>query len=122
MNLNQLAEQDLQTTLEDRNNGFAAEVTIVNPNNVSAMISGQVVDTHALLDPGLNQLVSQRQLSVTFRISSLTAVGLEMPLGVLTPTAIPWTARIDGQTYKIAKVMPDASLGIVVCQLEDYVP
>ena len=124
MGLRSIAEADLATTLEDVA-GFGWPITITDPSGVSASITGQSDDIALEIDPETGQLVSGRVASVALRISTLTANGLGLPVGVANESLRPWVVKFkdpsgNDYTFKVQQSNPDRALGVVTCRLETY--
>lgn len=125
MNLRQLAEQDLATTLEDDVGGFGWPVTLTKPDGTQGSFVARSGDVAQLIDPDTGQAVSGRLASASLRISSLTAAGFELPQGVVDTSARPWVITFDdiggtSHTFKVEQSDPDRTLGIVTCTLGAY--
>lgn len=125
--LRELAEQDLGVILEDGVYGFGWSITVIDPNAVSGILTGFSNDIAQVIDPDTGQAVSGRLATAAIRISSLTAAGLGLPVGIEDPNNKPWQVRfndINGNayTFKVKDGNPDRALGLVVCVLELYSP
>ena len=125
MGLRTLAESDLGFILEDAATGFGWPITIIDPNGVSADLTGFSDDIAQVIDPDTGQAVSGRLASVTLRISTLYEKGLKLPQNIADSGAKPWVIvfnDINGISYqfKVSQPNPDRTLGIVVCLLELY--
>lgn len=70
MNLNALAEEDLATTLEDTENGFAREFTLTDTTGETYTLAGIVNDIGLTFDTEGNA-ISARSLTASFRLSKL---------------------------------------------------
>ena len=98
MNLRQLAEQDLQTVLEDNTSGFGWPIVVtdpsgfVNPNPIYGMSN----DIGLLIDPDTGTAISGRFASATLRISTLIAAGFSsLPVAISSITSTPWVISLD---------------------------
>ena len=125
MNLRELAEADLAITLEDGVSGFGWPVTVTDPSGAALAMTAQSNDVAQVIDPDTGQAVSGRSASATLRISSLTAGGLGLPVGVADTTTKPWLVQFDDingnpHLFKVVDGDPDRALGVVVCHLEAY--
>ena len=123
--LREIAENDLQVTLEDSQCGFGYPIQLINPAGVSANFIGYSNDIAQLIDPDTGVSVSGRRASIALRISSLTAAGFDLPYGISDSSLKPWIAiftDINGAsfTFKIVNSDPDRALGLVICLLESY--
>ena len=118
MDLQQIAETDLATTLES--NGQL--ITVTDPVGVSADVQGLSNDISLLIDPDTGVPVSGRNANVSLRLSTLKTAGIGTPKGIEDGASVPWLVEyttVEGQTIK-ARVMasnPDRSLGIVTLKL-----
>lgn len=127
MNLRMLAEQDLATTLEDGVTGFGWPVILTTPDGEVVKITAQSNDISLTVDPQTGVVVSGRQASAVVRISTLTAEGVCIPVGVAKRDARPWVVQftdINGgdNAFKVTDSFPDRTLGIVVLHLEAWKP
>lgn len=125
MNLRDQAEADLGITLEDDVNGFGRSITVTDPDGVTADLIGQTNDIAELIDPNTGQAISGRLASIALRISSLTAKGLGVPIGITDAASKPWIIKFDDingnpYTFKVKESNRDRGLGIVTCTLEFY--
>lgn len=128
MNLRELAEADLATTLEDGLAGFGWPVTLTTPAGAVVNVTAQSNDISLMVDPQTGVLVSGRQASATVRISSLYAQSVSvLPFGEPRKGAKPWLVQfndINGlpYTFKVVTGEPDRALGVVVLLLEAWKP
>lgn len=122
MSLLQLAEADLMLGLEEVTNGFALAATLTNPAGTSATINGFSTDVSAALDVETGQIINNRTVSISFRISTIETAGLTVPTGVMAPNTTPWTVTFSGQVFKVTMSNPDRTLGLVQMYLEVYTP
>lgn len=125
MNLREQAERDLAVILEDGATGGGWPITVTDPAGVQATLTGFSGDIAQLIDPDTGQAVSGRLASVTLRIASLHAQGLQLPQGIADAGSKPWLIAftdINGLAYrfKVSESHPDRGLGIVSCDLEAY--
>lgn len=125
MNLRQLAELDLATTLEDSAGGFGWPVTLTDPNGVSANLTAQTQDIGIIVDPDTGVAVSGRTISAVLRISSIRGKGLEIPEAEPRRDRKPW--RIDTKdtngnpvALKVDYSYQDRILGTITLQLGVY--
>ena len=127
MGLRSIAEIDLGIILEDDVYGFGWPITITNPDGLVKSLTGFSDDISQIIDPDTGQAVSGRLVSVSLRISSLTAAGfISLPVGIADSTSKPWLISFDdinGNTFmfKVSQSNPDRALGIVMCILELYI-
>ena len=128
MNLRQLAEQDLQTVLEDNTSGFGWPIVVTDPSGFTNPnpIYGMSNDIGLLIDPDTGTAISGRFASATLRISTLIAAGFSsLPVAVSSTSSKPWLMSFDdinGNNYvfKVKSSMPDRGLGIISVTLEAY--
>lgn len=124
MSLRTLAEQDMSSIVTNTSE-FGREVTIVDPNGVSATLNGITNDIYLGVETDTNVDVAVHQAEVSLSISELAAEGISIPFGEqdenLKPFRITMT-DITGEekTFKIVVAMPDRSIGLVLCMLDDY--
>lgn len=134
MGLRELAESDLRLTLEDNAHGFGWSITVTDPAGLSSpappdplALYGRSDDIGQVIDPDTGVAVSGRLATVTLRIASLTAAGLDLPESIADAGSKPWQigfSDINGNAHDFAVMQsnPDRGLGIVTCILEVYEP
>ncbi len=125
MSLRATAETDLAGILEDDVYGFGWPISVTDPNGTVGALKGYSNDISQLIDPDTGEAVSGRLASAVLRISTLTAKGLGIPVGIADAASKPWLITFDdingnAFTFKVSKADPDRTLGIVVCMLEIY--
>ena len=112
MNLNVLAEQDLAITLEDTENGFAREFTLIDTSGNKYTLAGIVNDIGLTFDTEGNA-ISGREINASFRLTKLATETREY----IRPGR-GWKAEIvsdeTGKTYTayVIDFKPDRRLGI----------
>ena len=74
MNLNQIAESDLSFTLEDSENGFGYELTLIDDNLNEYKVIGKSNDIGFFIDLESGLGVTGRTCEVTIRISSISEI------------------------------------------------
>lgn len=126
MGLRATAEADLAFILEDADTGFGWSISVTNPAGTTADLTGFSNDIAQLIDPDTGQAVSGRLASAVLRISSLTAAGLDLPVGIADSASKPWLVAfndINGNAhmFKVAQSNPDRALGTVSLILEAYI-
>ena len=126
MGLREVAEQDLGAILEDSTMGFGWDIQVTDPSGLSVPLTGFSDDISQIIDPDTGEAVSGRLVSVALRISSLTAGGLTLPVGIADSAIKPWVIEFDDINgnpfkFKVAQSNPDRALGLVTCLLELYV-
>jgi len=125
MSLRTLAAADLVYILEDNVTGFGYNITVTDPAGTVKPLIGFSNDISELIDPDTGQVVSGRLASVALVISSLTAAGLGLPVGISDSAEKPWLIGFDdingnAFVFKVTKSNPDRSLGLVTCILGVY--
>lgn len=126
MGLREVAEQDLAVLLEDRVGGFGWDITVIDPDGLSAPLVGSSSDIGQLIDPETGQGVSGRFASVVLRISSLVLAGFSsLPKGIAEIDGKPWIMKFDDingnpGTFKVSSSAPDRAIGAVSCTVEFY--
>ena len=126
MGLREIMEEDLGVILEDDIYGPAWLITVTDPAGTTPPeFKGYSNDISQLIDPDTGQAVSGRLASITLRISSLTAAGLDLPVGISNASSKPWIVQfndINGNAFKfkVSQSNPDRTLGIVTSLLELY--
>lgn len=125
MGLREIAAADLKTIVEDSVSGFGFPVTVTDPAGQVESLIGFTNDIAQLIDPDTGQAVSGRLASVALIISSLTALGLGIPVAISDSTSKPWIIGFDDINgnafqFKVSQSNPDRNLGIVTCILVTY--
>ncbi len=125
MGLRQIAEADLGLILEDNITGFGFSIIVTDPSGTVRPLTGFSDDIAQIIDPDTGQAVSGRLASVALRISSLTAAGLGLPVGIADAAIKPWLVEFDDINgnpfkFKVAQSNPDRALGMVILILELY--
>lgn len=125
MSLRDVAHADIRAILSDEVFGAAVSVTIINPDNFSASITGYSNDISLAIDPDTGVPVSGRSVTFAVSMADFTEAGLGCPRGIadpgLKPWRVVWTDILGGQyTFKVSSSDPDRTLGIVMCNLEFY--
>lgn len=125
MSLRVQAEADLSFMLEDGATGFGWPITVTDPAGTVGNLTGFATDIAQAIDPDTGVAVSGRIASVALRISSLTAEGLGLPVGIADASSKPWVVQFDdingnSYTFKVIESNPDRALGLVTCMLEKY--
>lgn len=125
MNLRLLAERDLGIILEDSVTGFAWPIVLTAPDGAQYPLNGFSNDIAQSIDPETGELVTGRTASVALRMSSIKALGLELPRAISDTGRAPWVvefADILGEPwrFKIIDSNPDRTLGLITFVLEIY--
>lgn len=121
--LRQLAQTDLAAILEDESQGFGWPIVVINPLGKSVSLSGRSNDVSEMINIDTGETISGRFASVTIRIQLLIDNGLSLPQAVPDSSDKPWLIKFDdingnSYTFKVARSMPDRTLGSVNCVLE----
>lgn len=115
MNLNEIAEQDLEFTLEDTDSGFGVDLIFYDSESNEVEISCSTTDISYFIDPQTGAGVSSRQVEISCRIKTMTD-------NDVTPAVNDEVLYIDtiGVEFKscIKQIMPDRKLGIYKLILE----
>ena len=119
---------DAQSILTDAE-GFAQSITVTDPSDVAAALTGFGLEIGTTIEPETGQPVAGARASVSIPLGPFqTAFGAGIfPGNVADGTAHPWRVSfVDAvgttRTYKIIEVMPDMRLGVLTCTLETYRP
>ena len=125
MGLRETAAADVGAILEDSVYGFGWPITVTDPDGNTAPLTGVSGDISQVIDPDTGIAVSGRLASAVLRISSLTAAGLGLPVGIADSAKKPWVVQFDdingnAHTFKVQQSDPDRAVGVVVCLLEVY--
>ena len=127
MNIRELAELDLELTLEDNENGYGWPLRVTAPDSTFLDMFGQSGDIEAAIDPDTGQLVSGRVAHLTLRKKTLIDKFGEIPVAVnKNSTNKPWVFDFDdingvAGKFTVQKKLSDSTLGIVNYLLEVYV-
>jgi len=124
MSLLTTAHADFQAIIKS-DMGAKWPCVITSPAGVSASFSCRFGDTSQQVNPGTNEVVSGRQLTVAVLLADLETNGMSNIRGIAKETQKPWTVSIDnilGTTgvYKIIESNPDNTLGCMVLWCEVY--
>lgn len=125
MSLRDQASADLRRIVEDSAGGFGVSVTVTDPQQSSASLTGFSTDIGTTIEPETQQAVVGRQASVALPIKALTEAGLAIPRAIADENQRPWLVSFtdfDGNTYtyKVQQAMPDRAIGVVTCMLESW--
>jgi hypothetical protein len=123
MNLREIAEKDLELTLEDDIHGFGVPATITDPSGTIGVLKVQAGDVHLLFDPDTDIPINNRRIHISIRISSLTKAGLDIPQAQPDESVNPWVFEFADVNRIIRKCTvtesrPNRTLGIVTIILE----
>jgi len=123
--LRELAAADLVAILEDKEFGFAVDITLTDPDGNVQNLQGFSNDITQIIDPETGQIVSGRLATATLPLSSIILAGV--PEGIADASKKPWLVAFNdilGQSYvfKVARGNPDRALGEIFLVLELYTP
>lgn len=122
MSLAHDAANDFREIMND-DLGATWECNVISPAGVSEPLLCRMSDIHQQVNPGTNEVVTGRQLSVSICLQDLDTVGFGDIRGIERNDLKPWKIETDnilGQsgTYRVVESNPDASLGNVILWLE----
>lgn len=125
MNLRLQAERDLGVILEDSATGFGWPVVLTAPDGSRHELTGFSDDIAQVIDPETGAIVSGRLASVALRMSSIAALGLEIPRAISETGRKPWIVEFldilgAAHRFKIVQSYPDRALGLLTLNLEIY--
>lgn len=125
MGLREIASQDLNIILSDKDAGFGWDILLTNPQGQSVALVGYSNDIGKNIDPETGVPVSGRLSTIAISMQKILEAGFEFPVSIADSSAKPWIVEfndINGLSYKfkIAQTFPDRSLGILECKLEAY--
>lgn len=126
MGLREIAEQDLSFIMEDRQTGWAWDITLTSPEGLTAPLRGLSNDISLAVDPDTGMLISGRTATATLRISSIRAAGFaENPRNISDLNRKPWIVGFKDINnvpclFKVMKSNPDRTVGVVSLILEAY--
>lgn len=115
MNLNEIAESDLNFTLEDNETGFGVTLIFYNFVGLSVSIDCCTTDISYFIDPETGQGVRSRTVEITGRITTFENNSITPIKGDIVKYY-----DTNGNEYKscIQQTMPDRKLGIYKIILE----
>ena len=127
MGLRQEIKRNTQIILADEANGFAWPLVVTDPSGKSVRTKGFTCDIADLIDPETGQAVSGRMAEVTIHMEELRCAGMAHPAHIQDGSGKPWTFKFDdlygtSHTFKVQRVSPDRTTGLILCCLEAYVP
>jgi len=122
MNLREIATNDLNVIMSI---DFGWVITIIDPTDISANITGYSNDISQVIDPDTGQIVSGRLATIAIPLRALANEGLSIPENKENSTEKPWRILFkdtdnNDYTFKVIGSNPDRALGIVTCELEIY--
>jgi hypothetical protein len=122
MGLRAQAALDAKAILENSGvDGFGCPIVLTSPAGVATALTGSATDVATSIDPETGVAVTARRASVALALSSLPA----LPVAVADGEGRPWLVAFDdiagnATLWKVAEVMPDRAMGVVVLLLEGY--
>jgi len=125
MSLRATAAADIQNIVRDASTG-GDEIVITSPAGAVATVHGFTSDVHLSIDPGTGEMVSGRKASVAVLIADLVTESFQDIHGVAESTSRPWLVTMTDAngtetTFKVVETNPDASSGLTILFLEEYV-
>jgi len=115
MNLNDIAESDLDFTLEDTETGFGVDLIFLDSENEEITIPCQTTDISYFIEPETGQGIESRTIEIIGRIKTFENNDVSPAKG-----AIVKYYDTNSNLYKscIRQVMPDRKIGILKIILE----
>jgi len=115
MNLNDIAESDLDFTLEDTETGFGVDLIFLDSESEEVIIPCKTTDISYFIDPETGQGVESRTIEITGRITTFANNDVSPVKG-----AIVKYYDTNDNLYKscIRQIMPDRKIGILKIILE----
>ena len=120
MNIIEQAEADLEFTLEDAENGFGVQLTLIDESENNYFITAKTNDVGFFIDPTTGVGVAGRRVSIDVRISTLNNQGAGIPSkkwkALYTSTnLVTWTMSVE-------QLQTDNTLGLYKLILEVFKP
>ena len=105
--------------------GARWECTVMDPAGDPKPFYCRSNDVHLVVDPGTDQVVVGRQVTVVVLISELIAAGFEAIGSVIDDTQKPWTVKFENingieAAFKVVSALPDHTLDLNTLVLELY--
>lgn len=124
MGLIERATRDAQRYTSDKD-GFAVDITLTAPDSVTATFAGLSTKHHLAIDQMSGEVVSSRTASISFSEKTATDAGYVTRNAANEVGIKGHRAQVKDSTgavrkYIIDKVIPDETLGLIVCMLGDY--
>lgn len=126
MNFQEISQVDKAFTLNDKVMGFGSDITITDPDLLTAVIVGRTNDISFAIDPNTGEAVSGRTATIAIDINELEKAGFtSLPAAQSDKTKKPWIIEFDDQqgnnyVFTVKEANPDRTLGIVLCTLQFY--
>lgn len=105
--------------------GASRTCNITSPEGIVKPFLCRGADISQRIDPGTNEAVSGRQVTVSLLLSDLDDAGFSGIRGIVDSSSRPWQVTIadilgNVETYKVIESNPDSTLGSMVVYLEKY--
>lgn len=115
MNLNELAESDLQFTIEDSENGFGVALKFLDSEGEEVEIVCSTTDIGFFIDPQTGEGVQGRTVKVNGRIATFESKNVEVKKDAI----VKYYDTLKNE-YKacVKQVTPDRKLGVQELLLE----
>lgn len=126
MNLRDLAAAHHRLITGDADNGFAREITLVNPAGEEATVNGLWNDIGQGIDMQSGALVTARQVMIRVSMQALRNAGFtSLPRPIAESDKTPWVVSYFGlggraQRAKVADVRYDRTFDALDLYLEPY--
>lgn len=126
MNFLEIAQQDKAFTLKDSTYGFGTEITLTDPDLLSAVVTGRTNDISFAIDPNTGEAVSGRTATIDIDMQELTDKGFSsLPAAQSDKTKKPWIIEYTDQlgsvyAFTVLEANPDRTLGILQLTLQFY--
>lgn len=115
MNLNEIAESDLEITLEDNLTGFGVSLVFYTSFGLPKTIVCNTTDISYFIDPETGQGVESRTVEITGRITTFESNDVSPAKGSIVKYYD--TAGIEYKSC-VQHIMPDRKLGVYKMILE----
>lgn len=116
MNLNQLAESDLQFTLEDATDGFGVSLVFKNGSNADTTIVCGTTDIGFFIDPQTGEGVQSRTVEIVGRITTFDSKSVTVSKA---STVKYYDTKGTLYTMSVRQITPDRKLGVYKIILEN---
>ncbi len=125
MSIRDLAAKDIRAIVA--RGDVSADISIVTPDGGSFAIKAIVNDIGQRLDPETGGYVTSNDATCTFVLQDLYDAGVQIPYGVMDESEQLYTLSFNSvagvqRNFSIKEVMPDRTVGMVVCMLSEYQP
>jgi hypothetical protein len=124
MGLRALAARHTKWIATNTNHFANGSVVVTNPAGASSPFAGLTNNIAEVIDTDTGMTLSGRSASVAIPISDLVD-SLGFPEAVAETTRKPWVVVYEdtegnSYTFKVVEVLPDRTVDLVTCILEDY--